>query len=89
MTVRMSLEELQERLLRTQARIKKLENEIQEFLIYHDTDSNGELENMWTELEFLQAKEDALLTQISMRSSDPKQMDSLFARIHKEIKDAK
>lgn len=86
MAIKMSVRELQEILAKTQARIKKLDTQAREFLIYHDSDPHGELENMWAELEFLQSKEDALLTQISMQSSDPQEMDSLFERIQKEIK---
>lgn len=87
MTIRMSVRELQDVLAKTQARLKKLENQAQEYLIYSDSDPHGELENIWAEMEFLQAKEDALLTQISFQqSSDPKQLDSLFHRIEKELK---
>ena len=86
MSIRISVQELQDILAKTQTRIKKLEAQTREFLIYHECDPHGELENMWAELEFLQAKEDAILTQISMQSANPKDLDSLFQRIQKEIK---
>ena len=86
MSIRISVQELQDILTKTQARIKKLEAQTREFLIYHDSDPHGELENMWAELEFLQSKEDAILTQISMQSANPRDLDSLFQRIQKELK---
>lgn len=85
MPIRMNMQELQEVLSRTQAKIKKIETQAREFLISNDNDPNGELENLWAELEFLQAKEEALLTQISLQSENSKDLDHLFNQIQKEL----
>lgn len=86
MPIRMNLQELQESLRRTQSRIKQLEVKARDFLITNDNDTHGELENMWAELEFLQAKEEALLTQISLQSDSSKELDHLFDEIQKELR---
>lgn len=86
MPIRMSLKELQKSLNQTQARIKQLEIRARDFLITHDNDPHGELENMWAELEFLQAKEEALITQISLQSESSKELDHLFDQIQKELR---
>jgi len=85
MAIHMNVRELQTLLSRTQVRVKKLETKIREYLIAHENDSNGDLENMWAELEFLQAKEEALLTQISLQSENTKDLDHLFEEIRKEL----
>lgn len=85
MAIRVNVRELQRVLGRTQMRIKKCETEIREYLVTHDSDPHGELENLWAELEFLQAKEEALLTQISLQSETSKDLEHLFDQINKEI----
>jgi len=86
MPIRLNLQELQESLRRTQVRIKQLEVKARDFLITNDSDPHGELENMWAELEFLQAKEEALLNEISFHSESSKELDHLFDQIQKELR---
>ncbi len=86
MPIRLTVQELQESLSRTQARIKQLEVKARDYLITHDDDRHGELENMWAELEFLQAKEEALLTQITLQSDPSEDLDDLFDEIQKELR---
>jgi len=85
MAIHMNVRELQGLLSRTQVRIKKLETKTREYLIAHENDPNGEIENLWAEIEFLQAKEEALLTQISLQSENTKDLDHLFEQIRKEL----